>query len=415
MKKKYKSDKWFLDMDISNDSGGSTFLITKKRHLEGRPYSVDVKVRPVPSLEAGGVRWITSSSMRLYGRENNQHFFNIMTEPLPAKREKFESLYCNDYHMTKRMLEHDTLWMTIAESGWVKTENISGPDEGFNKALLHLKELVAFDQDIKEVISFIENKLSERKTIDAVLPSIVTTLPPDLLINKVGSFLDATSVGGLAATNKANAVTINTVKDAFFSHSSSAGSERATVPESATPFFLEAAEPGFSSVSVEQFQRAYRDYQTAKGAPCSGVVGALLNDDVDFATIFAAARSHVPGVEEVLTDLGIKDLLVIDAKEMAPDPEKIKRDLVAELETRIEVLGMALWSPENQGLGFQEMEEDQEIDALDALIGQLSTTDTPVAQVVHAFRAEHPFLDEGKHSHRTKDLLNKYDPEGPAR
>jgi Ras-related protein Rab-1A len=36
------------------------------------------------------------------------------------------------------------------------------------------------------------------------------------------------------------------------------------------------------------------------------------------------------------------------------------------------------------------------------------------AEVVHSFRTAHSILDKGFFSHRTRDLLNKYDPQGPA-
>ena len=100
----------------------------------------------------------------------------------------------------------------------------------------------------------------------------------------------------------------------------------------------------------------------------------------------------------------------IDARERAPDPAKIKRDLVEELGTRIEVLRSEI----GQLLSANKDLKRQKMEALGALREQLLATITPVSQVVHAFRVAHPFLDEGKHSHRTKDLLDKYDTEGPA-
>jgi Ras-related protein Rab-1A len=39
---------------------------------------------------------------------------------------------------------------------------------------------------------------------------------------------------------------------------------------------------------------------------------------------------------------------------------------------------------------------------------------TTVREKIHAYRTAHPILDQGMLSHRTRDIFNRYDPEGPV-
>jgi len=125
-------------------------------------------------------------------------------------------------------------------------------------------------------------------------------------------------------------------------------------------------------------------------------------------------------VENAFNNLAIKCLVEeqlrrpavtrVDVRETVPNPAKIKRDFIAELDTRIEVLRSEI----GQLLSANKDLKRQKMEALGDLKAQLLVTIRPVSQVIHEFRAAHPFLDEGKHSHRTKDLLDKYDTKGPA-
>jgi small GTP-binding protein len=97
------------------------------------------------------------------------------------------------------------------------------------------------------------------------------------------------------------------------------------------------------------------------------------------------------------------------AGESAPVLPRTKADLILELTARISELraeAASLFSM-NKELKRRKFE------ALEELKEQLEATAVPIAGVVHAFRSAHMFLEEGKHS-RTTDLLNKYDPDGPA-
>ena len=78
-----------------------------------------------------------------------------------------------------------------------------------------------------------------------------------------------------------------------------------------TPFLGEAT---FSEKElVERFQKLYMDSESVIGAPYSGRVGVLLEDTVNLAEIYQAARDHVPGVWAVLRDLGITDIPDLDS------------------------------------------------------------------------------------------------------
>ncbi len=118
-------------------------------------------------------------------------------------------------------------------------------------------------------------------------------------------------------------------------------------------------------------------------------------------------------VEEAFTTLARQ--LIKKEKDHEPMSVRVAREneakkikLMSEIQDRIKEL-------RDEDPDHKKAVKIAKIYELNALREELSrTTGQNFPGVVHTFRTTHPILDKGVFSHRTRDLLNKYDSEGPA-
>jgi Ras-related protein Rab-1A len=128
-----------------------------------------------------------------------------------------------------------------------------------------------------------------------------------------------------------------------------------------------------------------------------------------FSYIEVSAKTGV-GVEEAFSNLAREVLKLTPSFRAEAEERTRKHRLLRELNTHIQTLETEITGIFNvfARKNVKLLKREQLIIFRDELSREL---DTPsVREKVHAFRAAHPFLDQGKIWHRTRDIFDKYDP-----